>query len=180
MAGSLITNATTAQAFYPLRLPDWLLIASNDIPAIAVASGNGGKLAVDTAPKLIRASTSTDKALTITWAATSVIEITHQFFYPPDLDATKAYTVNLRAKMGGVSDTPTIAVGCFEGIGDTNRGGNTAAVTGTSVATYSVTITPSAGHPNMAAITLTPAAHGTDTLVLVEAYILYSRQLLSS
>jgi hypothetical protein len=144
-----------------------------------VASGNGGKLAVDTAPKLIRANAATDKALTINWAATSVIEITQGFLYPPDMDVTLPYTVNLRAKMGGATDTPTVTVGVFEGVGDTVRGGATAALSST-VSTVSKAITPTSGYPNFAAVTLVPGAHGTDTVVLYAAWILYTKKLLTS
>ena len=179
MAASIYQTLVSAQGFIPLPLPSWLLTATNDVPPIAVASGNGGKLASDTAPKLIRINTSTDKGLTINWAATSVIEILNNFPYPPDMDVTKTYTVNLRVKMGGSTDTPVIAVGLFEGIGDTNRGGNTGAASN-ALQTLSATITPTGGFPNFAAVSLIPAAHGTDTLVMYAAWIQYTKKLLSS
>lgn len=163
--------------YIPLSLGDWRLIGSNDIPIIAVASGNGGNLASDTAPKLIRVNAATDKKLTINWAATSVIEITADFQYPPDLDYTKPITFNMRAKMGGATDIPVVAVGWFTGVGDTNAGGNTAAVTGTTEATYSKAIAANhvGGYPLSTSVTLTPAAHGTDTLVVLGTWITYSR-----
>lgn len=179
MAASMYQTLVSALGFIPLPLPSWRLVASNDVPAIAVASGNGGNLASDTAPKLIRVSTSTDKCLTINWAAAGAIEIFNTFYYPPDMDVTATYTVNLRVKMGGSTDTPTITVGLFEGIGDTNRGGATGAASST-LSTLSVTVTPTTGHPNFASVTLVPGSHGTDTVVLYEAYILYQKKLLSS
>lgn len=179
MSGSIYTTLFSAQGFIPLPIAAWRLVASSDVPAIAVASGNGGNLGSDTAPKLIRVSTSTDKCLTITWAASGVIEVFQSFAYPPDMDVTKTYTVNLRVKMGGGSDTPTITVGLFEGIGDTNRGSATGAASST-LSTLSATITPTTGHPNFAAVTLVPGTHATDTVVLYEAYILYSKKLLTT
>lgn len=179
MSGSLYTTATSAQGFIPLTLDKWLLIATNDIPAIAVASGNGGKLASDTAPALKRVNGATDKCLTIDWAASSSVEITQGFCYPPDMDVTAAYTVNLRVKMAGATDTPTIAIGVFEGIGDTNRGATSGAASAT-LGTVSASVTPTGGHPNFASVSLTPGAHTTDILHLYEAYILYKKKLLAS
>jgi hypothetical protein len=169
----------TAQGFIPLDLNSWRLVASNDVPALAIASGNGGNLAVDSAPKLIRVNAATDKCLTINWAASSGIEIFNQFAYPPDMDVTKTYTVNLRVKSGGATDTPTIAIGLFEGIGDTNRGGTSAAIAA-AVSTVSATITPTAGHPIFASVTIIPGAHTSDTVVLYEAWITYTKKLLVS
>lgn len=175
------TNAVSALGFIPLPLTSFRAISSNDIPAQA-GTPIGGLLCSDSAPKYIRINTSTDKGLRIQWAASGVIEITTSFYYPPDLDATKAVTVNLRASMGGASDTPVITIAYFEGIGDTNRGSNTAAVTGTTIATYSnsTVITPTAAHPNYASVSLTPGTHGTDVLNLYEAYILYTKKVLTT
>jgi hypothetical protein len=171
----------SAQGFLPLRLPDWLLVASNDVPAIAIASGNGGKLGVDTSPKLKRVSTSTDKALRIEWASSTSIEIFQQVFYPPDMDVTAAYTINFRiAKDTNTDATCTFTVGCFEGIGDTDRGGATAVLGASAVTSYSRSITPTTAHPMFAVFTLTPGTHTTDTIYMYEAYILYQKKLLSS
>lgn len=174
----LYQDTLSVQGFVQLPLMGFRAIASNDIPALAGTPASG-ILAADTAPKLKRVNTSTDKALKIEWAATSVIEIAQGFYYPPDLDITKTYTVNIRAKMGGASDTPTIAVGVFEGIGGSNLGGNTGAASN-SLSTLSATIQPTAAHPNFAAISLTPAAHGSDTLAIHEVYVLYGKKLLLS
>jgi len=174
-AGDL--SANLKKGFIPLPLDGWLLTASNDIPAIAVASGNGGKLASDTAPKLERVNAATDKKMRISWAASGVIEIQQNFAYPPDLDDTAAITVNLLAGMGGATDTPVIAVAFFEMVGDTNAGGNTAALAAT-VAQKSVTIAASdvGAYPKSATVTLTPAAHGNDALYVYGAWIEYTRK----
>lgn len=162
----------------PIPLGQWRLIASNDIPAIAVASGNGGQLAVDTAPKLIRANAATDKKLTINWAASSSVEIQVDVPYPLDLDDTQPIVFHMLAKMGGATDIPVVAVAFFEGIGDTNAGGNTAAVTGTALTEYTVTIAAAdvGAYPNSASITLIPAAHTTDTLVVTETWLTYTKR----
>lgn len=168
----------SVQAFIPIPLESFRIIASNDIPALAGTPASGIS-ALDTAPKFKRVNAATDKALKIEWAASSVIEIAAGFQYPPDMDVTATYTVNLRCLMGGGADTPTVAVGVFEGTGDTNRGGNTAALT-SALATKSVTVTPTGGHPKHATVCITPGTHGTDVLQLLQVYILYKRKLLTS
>lgn len=175
----LYQDSLSTLAMIPMPLNTWRLTESNDIPAIAVASGNGGNLARDTAPKLIRVSTSTDKAARIQYAANGVIEIQNDFVYPPDLDDTANLIFNMLANMGGASDTPTVAVSYWEGVGDSDAGGNTAAITGTTVAQYTRTITAAnvGAYPNKATITLVPAAHGTDVLNIYATWITYKRKL---
>ncbi len=182
MAGqSMYTTLTTAQGFIPLYLPNWRLVASNDVPVIAVVSGNGGNLASDSSPVLMRVNAATDKALRIKWASSTSIEVFQQFFYPPDMDVTAAYTVNFRiGKSANTDATCTFTVGCFEGIGDTDRGGATAVLGASAVTSYSRSITPTAGHPNFAALSLVPGTHTTDDIYLYESYILYTKKLLST
>lgn len=166
----------------PIPLVTWRLAESNDVPVIAVAGGNGGNMGRDTAPKLIRINAGTDKGLRIQYAANGVIEIMADFVYPPDLDDTAILTFNMLANMGGASDTPTVAVGYFEGLGDTNAGGNTAAVTGVTITQYTRAIAAAdvGAYPNKASLQLTPAAHGTDTLNIYATWITYKRKLRTS
>lgn len=162
----------------PLPLGGWRLIASSDIPAIAVASGNGGNLAVDSAPKLKRVNGATDKKLRIEWAAAGVVPITADFAYPADLDDASAVTFNMLANMAGATDTPLMGVAYFEGMGDTDAGGNTLAVTGTTVALYTRAIAAGdiGAYPKGASIELTPAAHGTDALYVYATWLTYQRK----
>jgi hypothetical protein len=177
---SLYSSLIGASGFIPLELHDFRLVASNDVPAIAVASGNGGNLAVDTAPKLIRVNAATDKALRILWVASSSIEIFQRFAYPPDLDATVAYTLNFRiGKDTNTDATCTFTADLFEGVGDTTRGGATAVLGAAAVATYTKSVTPTAGHPNFAVAVLTPGTHTTDAIYLYAAWVTYTRKLIS-
>lgn len=181
MSGSLYTTLKSAQGFIPLHLHSWRLVASNDVPAIAVASGNGGNLGSDTSPHLSRVNAATDKALRIVWASSTSVEIFQQIFYPPDMDVTVAYTINFQiGKNTNTDATCTFTVGCFEGVGDTTRGGATAVLGASAVTAYSRSITPTAGHPNFAVFTLVPGTHTTDDIWLYESYILYQKKLLSS
>ena len=154
-------------------------IATNDIQNLAAV---GGILASDSAPSLARVNGATDKALRVAWAATVVAEAQFQpVAMPPDFDETQAATVHLVMAMAGATDTPLVDVQVFDGVGDTEMGGNTAAVTGTAVAEYSVTIAAAnlSGHPTgFLNVSLVPAAHGTDALYLYGAWIEYQRKAL--
>ena len=179
---SIIIAAELPEAFkgyIPIDLSVFREVAAN---VTQNAAANGGLLASDTTPVYERVNGATDKALRISWAAANVDEITCSFSYPPDLDDTNAVEVHILAASGGTTNSPVIAVGYFEGVGDTNAGGNTAAVTGTTVAEYSVTIAASdvGTHPNVASVSLTPAAHGTDALRVYALWIEYTRLLKSS
>lgn len=168
-------STTLKTGYVPLPLTAWRLISSNDIPNTA---GDAGSLSSNSAPALARVNGATDKKLRISWAASGVVGITADFVYPPDLDDTAVVTVKVLAAMAGAADTPTLAINYFEGVGDTNAGGNTAAVTGTSAAVYSKAIAAAdiGAAPNAASIEIVPAAHGTDALYLYGAWVEYTRK----
>ena len=168
--------ATTLKTGYvPLPLTAWRIIATNDIAAKNAA--DGGTISLDTDPTLKRVNGATDKKLRLAWAAASVVEIVADFVYPPDLDEAAAVEVHFLAAMAGAADTPVLGVSYFEGVGDTNAGGNTAAITGTSIAEYSVSIAHGnvGATPKAASIGIVPAAHGTDALYIYGAWIEYTR-----
>ncbi len=174
-----VSGATTGTI--PLPLHNFRKVASNEIPAIAVASGNGGTLAVDSDPQLQRVNAATDKALRIEWESGSVLEITQQFIYPLDLDPAADVVVNLFAGMKAASvDVPVLTVGFFEGIGDTNAGGNTAALS-TTAAWKTVTIAAAdiGAAPNFGVISIVPGAHATasNDVYLYAAFLSYTRKL---
>lgn len=168
-------TTTMATGFINLPLTGWRLTAANDIAAKNAA--DGGLISLDTDPTLKRVNAATDKQLRIAWAATSVVEITCQFAYPPDLDDTAAVTFNALMGMSGAADTPVIAVSFWEGVGDTNAGGNTAAL---AAAVAQKTVVIAAGdvgaYPKAATVGLIPAAHGTDAIYMYAAWITYTRK----
>jgi hypothetical protein len=169
--------STLGVGYIPLPLGSWRLIESNDIPAIAVASGNGGNLGRDTAPLLERVNAATDKQQRIRYVASGVVEITQQFAYPPDLDDTADVVVNILANMAGATDTPLLGVNYFEGVGDANAGGNTSALSAT-LTQKTVTIAASniGAYPKAATVGIIPAAHGTDALHIYATWITYTRK----
>jgi hypothetical protein len=167
-------TATLATGFIPLPLGQAREIATNDIPAAAAI---GGLLAADTTPILKRLNAATDKKQVIEWAASNNDEIAWDFPYPPDLDDTAAITVKFLAQMNGATNTPVLAVSYFEGVGDTNAGGNTAALSNT-LAVKSVTIAAGdvGAAPSGASIGVAPGAHTTDKVQLLAAWVEYTRK----
>lgn len=172
-AGKL--TATMAIGYLPLPLAAAREIGSNDIINTA---GDAGVLSKNTTPIFERVNAATDTQLRLNWAATNVDEITWSVVSPPDLDDAAAVEVHLLAAMESTNDTPVVAVKFFEGIGDSNAGGNTAAVTGATMAEYSVSIAHGdiAASPKPWSISLVPAAHGTDKLYVYGAWIEYTRK----
>jgi len=171
-AGKL--TATLGTGFVPLPLAEAREIATNDIAALAA---QGGLLALDSTPILKRTNGATDKKLYVEWAASNSDEIAWDFVYPPDLDDTAVVTIHLLAKMNGATNTPVIAVSYFEGIGDSNAGGNTAALSDT-LAEVTVEIAAAAvgAAPTGASVGLVPGAHTTDKVQLLGAWIEYTRK----
>jgi hypothetical protein len=175
-AGTVGADELTAnlkKGFIPLDLFSAQIIGSNEIP------DSGNFLDGNTAPEIKRVNAATDKQAFVNWIANGVEEIQFApFVYPPDLDDASAVEVHLLARMAaGGMDTPVIAVGYFEGIGDTNAGGNTAAL---STTLAEVTVTIAAGdvgaHPKTATVTLTPAAHANEAIELYAVWIEYTRK----
>ena len=168
-------QAADSKGFIPLDISTLREIVSDDIQNLAA---HGGDLASDQTPTLLRVNAATDKALRATWAAANVSEV--QFgpvAIPEDYDNTANMTVHLLAAMAGATDIPVIDVQAWSGIGDTEMGGNTAAVTGTTIAEYSVALTGAnvGAHPGFLNIGLVPAAHGTDALFVYAAWLEYTR-----
>lgn len=176
LTGSQAKNRLTSPGFIPLDITALREIATNDIQDLAA---HGGLLASDSDPSLARVNGATDKALRVVWD-TSADTDEVQFppvFMPPDLDAGSDLTIHLLAKMGGTTDTPTIDVQVFDGIGDTEMGGATAALSDT-LAELTVTVDAAniSGHPTgFLNISLVPAAHTNDALELYAAWIEYTK-----
>ena len=179
-ATGLTLPTSLATGYIPLPLTAMRVIgASADISN--TATNAGGILAKNTDPILERVNGATDKALRVTWAANSVIEAQFpSFVYPPDLDDTLPVLVNLVLAKNTATNTLTnLAISYFESVGDTNAGTSTAAISVSTLATYSVTIAASdvGASPAVATIGVTPAAHANDALYLYGAYVTYTRKV---
>ena len=179
-SGSKIDGAALTTGIVPLTLNHWRAISSNEIPVKAIASGGGGLLAKDTTPIHERTNGATDKSERIDWATTDVTELTQSFAIPPDWTSGGAIHVKLLGyKSTNTDTTMTLAVGYWEGLGGSNLGGNTAAITQiTTVGLFgnvAVTSTSAGAYPGFATVTLIPAAHADDALYMHASWIEYTR-----
>ncbi len=169
-------TATLAKGAIQLPLGQWRTLATSDIPNTA-ATPPGGLLTKNTTPLLERVNAATDKQERINWAATGVGEVViGGIVTPPDFDETVQPVFKVLAAMAGATDTPTLGVSAFQGVGGADLGGSTGAITGTTVAVYSKTLTAFAAAPNPYSFGITPAAHGTDALYLYAAWLEYTRK----
>lgn len=168
-------SATLKTGYIPLSLNTARIIASNAIANLT----EGGIPDGNTDPILQRINGATDKNWRLVWAAASVVELAFEpFALPPDIDDASAIIVNLLvSKDTNTDNAAVIAVGYFQGIGDTNAGGNTAALATAAITKYTRSIAASdvQVYPDMVAITLIPGTHGTDAIRLHAAWIEYTR-----
>lgn len=174
--GASDLTTTMRTGFIPLNITELRIIAGDVI-------GNtteGMLLDGNTAPSLQRVNGATDKALRVIWASSSSVEC--QFppvAKPPDLDGTALLSVHLMLEKDTNTDTAvTIDIQIFDGVGDTEAGGATAALAAAALAEYSASIAAAdlAEHPGFLNISLVPGAHTTDAIRLYAAWIEYTRK----
>lgn len=125
-----------------------------------------------------RINGATDKGARVVFKANTTGEFQFRpIVVPDDMDKAENAYIKLNVAMAGSTNTPVISVGCFFGVGDTNCGGNTAALSVTR-AWRSVTIIPAdlPTPPEMMNITLIPGAHATDAIWLYGAAFYYTRK----
>lgn len=180
---SLSTNLR--KGFIPLPLVNARIIVSNDFQAETIVStggsekASGGILAsLGVIYSINRVNGATDKAARIVAKNNTTGELQWSgIALPPDLDDTADVTVNLLTRMAGATDTPVISVGAFFGVGDTNCGGDTAALSN-AVAQKTVTLAAAdvPAYPNFLNITLIPGAHTTDAWWLYALWLEYTKK----
>ena len=181
-------SATMGVGHIPLPLTDARAVISNDYGVIAVGAantvGSGGILGQDgtgaSGVALQRINGATDKGTRLVWDTGSVIPVQWQIVIPGDLDDTAAVVIKFLAGMkAGSVDVPVLTVSYFEGVGDTNAGGVTAALS-TTVALKSVTVAAGdiAAAPNFASISVLPGAHATadNDVFMYAAWVEYTRK----
>lgn len=135
-------------------------------------------LDVGDGPYIERVNGATDPAFRLVWPAGDVTPVQlPPILWPGNLDGTADVTARLRAAMSGATDTPVIAVGAYEGVGDTNFGGNSGALSGSlasvtvALAAANISDSPQGLGLN---ILLTPGAHNTDAVRLYGAQLDYT------
>lgn len=173
--GIQLPSSTLGKGFIPIGIFNCRLLSSDAFLNTIEAGTPDG----NTNPSLQRVNSATDKAARLIWASSNSDEIQFpSFAYPPDLDDSADITIHVLAAMGGATDTPVLTVSYWEGLGDTNAGGATAAVTGTTIAEYTRTIAAAdvGAHPKTASVGITPGAHTTDALHIYNCWVEYTRK----
>lgn len=169
----------TASAFIPVPLATVRELSTGTHPN---AAGNGGLLASDTTPILSAVNGDTDGAWRLAWAASNSDPIGFQVPLPADLNDAASVVIHFRAAMAGTTDTPVISADSYFNEGDTKVEDDSAAVTGTSYAEYTITIAHGdvpAGAQTLS-VELTPGAHTTDVLYLTALWVTYTRKILTA
>jgi hypothetical protein len=98
---------------------------------------------------------------------------------PPDLDDSANLTVHLMlAKNTNTDNAAVVGVSIWDGVGDTNAGGNTAALSASTLAEKTVTLAAAdlAAAPGFLNVGITPGTHATDAIYLYAAWIEYARK----
>lgn len=162
------TDGAWAKTFWlPIPLASVRAVASNDIPALAGTPASG-ILAKDSSPQIEFTNGDTDSAIRIESAANTAIPFTFQTALPPYMDTEQPLYLKMWAAMGGATNTPVISADTFFNVGDTKVEDDSAAITGTTVAQYTITIA-AADIPNDAytvSVELTPGSHANDALFI--------------
>jgi len=160
--------------FIPLDIANAVIIAANAVQNTT----EGGRPDGNTAPTLQRINAATDKALRVSWAAGSQVEL--QFppvALPPDLDDAAPIEVHLVCAKDANANTVNIDVQAFFGVGDTECGAATSTIA-QARAEYSVALAAAdvPAHPELLNIILVPGAHAGDAVYLDGAWLEYTRK----
>lgn len=148
--------------------------ANNDVTAIAVASGNGGALASDTAPILRGRATTNNQELS--WAAANVTPIMAEVPLPYDVDGTQDMTLELIINSGS-TDAATMAVfTSYDGAAEVTDSASDSATKSATDHTITATIDKAdvPDSPKHVTLRLTPPTHGTNAIQLSGVRFLYT------
>ena len=166
--------------FSSIDLADFREVVGNDIYSLtdtpATANGSGSLLAKNTTPVFEMKNGDTDSCLRLNWTASNSDAIVFQTALPPYFDTGSDFELHLRAAMAGTTDTPTITADTYFNEGDTKVEDASAAITGATVAEYTITVAAAdvPGGAQTVTIELTPGAHTTDKLYLYAAWLEYT------
>lgn len=159
----------------PLPIPLESLFESDGTNLVA-------RLGIATTPAIDMANGDTDSSIEVTWAANNSDAVIFETPLPPGLDVAQDLLINIRAAMGGATDTPVISADTYFNEGDTKVEDDSAAITGTSFAEYTITVAAADIPSGAQKITceLTPGAHTTDTLIVSSIQIEWKSIILTS
>jgi len=174
-SGSVFSPAT--KGIIPINLFAARLLSTNAFLNTIEAGTPDG----NTAPSLARVNGATDKAPRLVLANNTTDEFQfHPVPLPPDLDDAADMIVHaLIAKSANTDTTAVIDIQAFFGVGDTECGGNTAALAVSTLADYTVTLAAAdvPAYPSMLTLSFVPGAHANDSIYVYGVWIEYTRKL---
>lgn len=184
-AGGFTTETTVEGALQEIYQDAITTLATIPVPLATLLETDGtnvvGYLGPATTPILDMANGDTDSGLVVTWAAGNVDAVLFQVPLPAELNESADVKVYLRAKMGGATDTPTIAIDSYFNEGDTKVEDVSAALSDT-VQELAITIAAADVPSSSRTLTveLTPGTHDTDTVVLSALWVQHTKGLRTS
>lgn len=173
-------NQGSYHAFHdsiPLPLVVAREATTGDVSNIAA---NGGLLASDSTPAL--SGTGATVSQQVLWVATNVDQILWDVALPEDFDGRDDVLLELWVASGGTSDLSSFSV-ATSWDGGANVA-DTATDPAASVTVHKITAVIAAAdipdNASFVSVALTPAAHGTDTVALKAARLLYTPRALAA
>ncbi|MGE0227766.1 MAG: hypothetical protein AB7I38_11005 [Dehalococcoidia bacterium] len=151
-------------------------LSSDDIPAVAIASGGSGIMGKDATPNFEAVNGATDRAQQLQWAASNVDKISASLMLPVDCDGTRALGVELIAGKTGTMDTVALNVSAWFDRGDTEVTGTSANLangTGAALAEVELAAADVPDTPGQMTLVLYPGTHGNDTVELYGVRVNY-------
>uniref|UniRef100_A0A6M3J4G4 Uncharacterized protein n=1 Tax=viral metagenome TaxID=1070528 RepID=A0A6M3J4G4_9ZZZZ len=163
--------------FYDTKTVDVPLgtLRETDATNLGAIAANGGLLASDSTPLLDMVNGDTDSNFRVSWAATNQDAVIFRVDLQ-DIDEASDLTITIRAAMSDTNNTPVVDIDTYFGEGDSKVSDASAAITGTSVADYAITIA-NADIPasvDYMTVEMTPAAHANDALYLYQITVSYT------
>lgn len=171
--------------FIPIPIHNARIISSNDFQDQTTVSTGGSEKApggilasLGAIYSINRVNGATDKAARIVAKNNTTGELQFPMIpMPYDLDDTANVIVNIYARMAGATDTPTLTIGAYFDVGDTDCGGATTALSNVLTAkTVTLAAADVPAYPCMLNLSLIPGAHTTDALWIYGAWLTYTRK----
>lgn len=173
--GSVLSPGT--KGYIPVNLFGTRLLSTNAF----LNTIEGGTADGNTGPSLERINGATDKAPRLVLAANTTDEFQFPPIpLPPDLDDAADMVVHALIGKGSNTDAAAVIdIQAFFGQGDTECGGNTAALAATAVADYTVTLAAAdvPAYPNVLTLSFVPGAHANDAIHIYAVWVEYTRKL---
>lgn len=172
-------SIVSVQGFIPISLTSLREVATM---AVGNSAANGGVLASDTTPILQPINGATDGCQELVWAASNNDVVMFQVPLPPDLDDTADLILHTRIRSSGTTDAVGFTVTSYFNEGDTAVS-DTSETNQTNTWAEKITTIAAADVPSGAqtlTVSLTPAAHTTDTMQMSALWLEYKTALRTS